>query len=272
MRVGEETLYVIKDIKSFFDSIYNGELIQFGKNFTFDPSVHEVCREDRAVFDFFNELYSIGKLGGRTDSSTLLFSGNRVDITPALKKRLLGILADKTFRIAIFHEVYDNIKIINAPFPVGFYLSLAGSASRHSNESGDLTLSVDINEPLLLLTEDGEYVFSEDAVYRTPKMQWDCFEPFYRAVLHQKSKHIAIPEKDRERFFHEIIPFVHNAGELTVDNDLDVLVEKNDLAAEIYLDRFQDGILGEVRFIYGERMVNPFTGEKKTMYPAPRYF
>ena len=51
LRIGEEKLYVIKNMKDFIRDVKTHKTIEFGKNFTFKPYIHIFSPTDRAIID-----------------------------------------------------------------------------------------------------------------------------------------------------------------------------------------------------------------------------
>ena len=108
------------------------------------------------------------------------------------------------------------------------------------------------------MTDDGEYFFSGDCIYKTSKKQQENFKPFYIALLRQQGRKIRFFQEDKARFVSEIIPFAEKAGVVNIDETVQSLIERIALEVEVYLDREKENVSGEVKFIYGEKTYNPF--------------
>ena len=139
--------------------------------------------------------------------------------------------------------------------PVNFLLS---------NEGQDLLLSIDFEGSLLPLTEDGEYFYSGGDIYRISRQQSEYLKPFYLAMVYQKGRKLRFIEEDKQRFVSEILPFAEKAGKLVITEQVQSTIEKVPLVAEVYLDRDGFDILADVRYMYGDQVINPFLPRVKT--------
>ncbi len=254
INIGEDRLYTVKNIKVFLTSLYKNEEIIFGKNFTFDPTVHFFRAEDRPIIDFLKEIYELEALqdsfsyGARGS----VFRNKQVLLASIGTKRVFNLMKDRTFKAVIKGEPYDEVRILDKDFPVNFHLT---------KDEEELALRLNFDEPLLPLTEDGEFFFAGGNIYKVSRKQQENFKPFFLAMAYRKSRIIYFQADEKERLVSEVLPFARNAGTVTIDQEVDSLIEKLDLEAEIYLDGNVESIDAELKFIYGERCINPFAGE-----------
>lgn len=117
---------------------------------------------------------------------------------------------------------------------------------------------------MLPLTEDGEYFYFGGEIYSVSRQQSECLKPFYLAMMYQKGRKLRFIEEDKLRFVSEILPFAEKAGNLVISEQVQSVIEKLPLEAEVCLDREDAKITAEVRFIYGERVINPFLPHIRT--------
>ncbi|MEL7567541.1 MAG: SNF2 helicase associated domain-containing protein, partial [Dehalobacterium sp.] len=66
-----------------------------------------------------------------------------------------------------------------------------------------------------------------------------------------------LPEH-KERLISELLPRIKKAGVLTIHDRLAQKIEERPLKTEIYLDTEEGRIIAEIKFIYGDRVINPF--------------
>jgi len=253
LKVGTDKLYTVKSIKNFLECVKDGKPMEFGKGFVYDPVVHEFTREDKLLIDFLTEYYEMEELSikfSRYSNVSSVFKGKQVILAPMAVKRFFDIYNDKTFNAVINEKVFNNIKIQESDFPVNFHLT---------RDRNDLVLDIKLDGPVIPLSEDGEYFFAGGQIYKVSQKQRENFKPFYIAMINQKENKIRFSEEDKERFVSEVLPFAEKAGEVTIDEKLKEQIEKIELSCEIYLDRVEDMITADVRFIYGERVINPFS-------------
>lgn len=264
LRIGQERLYIVKNIRKLLESIEKNEPLEFGKHFTFDPSKHDFRDEQKALIEFLKELYENDRLMdsvsyGYTRGS--LFREKEVYLSNAGVRRFFSIYSDKMFKAEINGNAFDSIGIINHDFPVKFNLTKDGN---------DLLLSIDFEGKPVPLTEEGEYFFVLDSIYRVSKIQQENFKPFFLAIAYQRSNKLRFIEEDKERFVSEVLPFAEKAGKLVISENVKSMIEKLPLEAEIYLDRTGSSVTAEVRFVYGERSINPFAPVEKGPNPSDK--
>src|SRR5699024_10321167 len=56
MRVGEEYLYVVQDVRQVVEDLLEGQLIPFGKRFTYDPEFYSLKEEDETMLRLLQEI------------------------------------------------------------------------------------------------------------------------------------------------------------------------------------------------------------------------
>jgi SNF2 family DNA or RNA helicase len=253
LKAGLDKLYIVRNLKEFLICMEKNKTIDFGKSFTFDPSIQCFKDDDIPVMDFINEIYQNEKLLDFHNSYALnrqnFFKDKQVLLSDSGVKRFFDIIGNKPFNAEILGKQYNNISIIQNDFPIDFVLS---------KDDDDLVLNIEFEGEIVPLTEDGEYFFVGEKIYKTSKRQHENFKPFYMAMLYQKGRKIRFLEEDKERFVSEVLPFAEKVGQLTISEKVQSLIERIDLEPEIYLDKSGDSISGDVKFKYGERVINPF--------------
>lgn len=264
LRMGDEKLYIVRNARKLFECMEAGEELEFGKKFVFDPAVYGFSEEDKPIVDLLREVYEAGKLidklsGGYNRAS--LFRDDRVFLTDGYIRRFLELIGSRSIRVLINKTLYDDVTICNEDIPVEFDLTKQGN---------DLLLNIDFEGSLVPLTEDGEYFFANGRIYKVSRQQRDNFKPFYLAMLYQKGRKLRFIEGDKERFVSEILPFAEKAGKLSISENVQSLIERLPLEAEIYIDRSGDSIVAETRFCYGGRVINPFAHMERPEYATDK--
>lgn len=262
LRIGQDRLYIVKDIKRLLYHMENNMELSFGKKFTYVPSRHEFKDRDLKLVNLLKEIYETEKLmermSGRNNNATV-FPDGKVCLTDSYLKRFLGIYGDLPFKAVILDKVHDAVTVRNEDIPVNFLLS---------GEGQDLLLSIDFEGSLLPLTEDGEYFYSGGDIFHISRQQSEYLKPFYLAMLYQKGRKLRFIEEDKQRFVSEILPFAEKAGKLVVTEQVQSTIEKLPLETEIYLDRSGSDILADVRFVYGDSSFNPFLPKFRAQSPT----
>ncbi|NLK86408.1 MAG: DEAD/DEAH box helicase [Clostridiaceae bacterium] len=251
-RIGQERLYIVKDIKKLLFHMENNMDLNYGKRFTYSPSRHEFKGKDLELAEMLKELYETEKLieglgRGRMDAS--IFSDGRVYLTDRYLKRFFEIYENTPFRGIILGNENEGLTIKKQDMPVSFLLT---------NDGPDLVLNIEFEGAMLPLTADGEYFCFQGVIHRISKQQSEYLKPFYMAMMYQKGRKLRFIEEDKQRFVSEILPFAEKAGSLIISEQVQSTIQKLPLSAEVYLDRDGSDITADVRFMYGDNMINPF--------------
>lgn len=253
MRMGTDRMYIVKNVSDFLDSIrYNKELV-YGKGFTFNPALHDFSDSVKSVISYVSEMNQneglINYIKGDTQRQSI-FKDKEVFLSETALKRMFELLTSTPFNVIKDGRHIQNIKIEQRDLPVDFTLTRRGGA---------VDLDIDTQHPVSQITYDWEYVLYEDTIFRVSKQQRDYIKPFLQYISQQQTNRITFVEQDKERFFTEVLPFVEKAGNVYIDDELQAIVERIEFEPEIYLDRFEDIITADVKFKYGERVINPFS-------------
>lgn len=257
LRMGQDRLYVIKDMKKLFGCMDRNEELVLSKKFSYIPSKNEFDEKDQMLINLIKEIYESEKLMQTLSSginNASVFIGRQVCLTDSLAKRFFELYAGRSFKAKIHSYEHEEIKIYNGDIPVDFNLSAEGS---------DLLLNVEFEGTLLPLTADGEYFYADGRIYRVSRQQSEYLKPFYLAMLYQKGRKLRFIEEDKQRFVSEIMPFAEKAGKLVISEQVQSMIERLPLEAEIYLDRSGSDITADVKFVYGENAINPFASPEK---------
>lgn len=264
LRIGRGKLYVVRDVKKFLECLEREEPVEFGKGFSFDPVRDGFSDEDKPLLNLLKEIYESEKLVDRLSagySKGSAFKDKYIYMSSITTKRFFDIMKDRPLKAQIQGTLFENVPVKYGDFPVNFTLSKDGK---------DLVLGIGFDGPLIPLTDDGEYFFSGQAIYKTSSRQQEYFKPFYLAMLYQQGSKIRFLEDDKERFVSEILPFAEKVGEVSIDQNVQELIEKIDIEPEIYVDQESDTVTAEVKFIYGDRIINPFSPMDKLTQPSDR--
>ncbi|MDD4834943.1 MAG: DEAD/DEAH box helicase, partial [Lutispora sp.] len=253
LRIGEERLYVVKSIKEFIEKLDGKRVIQFGKNFEFNPSRHRFSETDTKIITLVKELYdneqtAIG-INPYSYNHSSAFKGKKLYLSGTTLMRLLNILKAKPFDFRMFDNNIRNIEVIDKDLPIKFRLY---------NRDANLVLNLDIEKSLLPMTKGGEYIYYEGKIYNPSEKQRQCLVPFINSMIIKQQEDMIFSSNDKERFVSEILPYVKNAGEVTIDPNLEESFYQEELNTKVYFDKLDSGISARIEFCYGEETVDPF--------------
>ncbi len=253
-KIGTNKRYMIRSIPKFFKQLEAGEAVEFGKGFTFDPYWHEFCAPDRPLAEFLKEVYEVSRYSSQGYGSLMgIFKDKYLLLTDTMVKRFFALMGEQAFPFILDgHEVAD-IRIINKNVPIHFRLD---------SQSGDLCLDIDMEGPIHPITVDGEFMLMGQQIFKPSKEQVRHITPFLLAMHRTGNKRLTFLNEDKERFVSEVLPFAQKAGTVDISENVNKLIIKADLLAQVYLDREGAGIKARVKFIYDEREIDPFDPKK----------
>ncbi|MBF8981925.1 SNF2 helicase associated domain-containing protein [Lutibacter sp. B2] len=258
LRIGDDKLYVVKSIRNLIKSIENNDQIYFGKQFTFDPEKHTFKDKDMQIIDFLREIYETEEIkenySYRFENNSIL-KGKRMTLTTSTLKRFFEIVKERKINAIIKNKTYKNINTLEKDISLEFYLT---------KENKDLSLKVDYyGDKLVPLLPNGEYFFTGEEIYKISKKQNENFKPFYNAIINQDNNTIKIPQEYKEKFVSEVYPFVKKLGKINMDEKIQSAIYAPKIKPKIYFDREGNKIIAEIKFVYGDIIINPFNNDQK---------
>jgi SNF2 family DNA or RNA helicase len=260
LKVGESRLYVVKNITEFIESVVYNKKLEFGKNFTYDPVVHSLTQEDREIVNFLNDVREIDKLLNIDIASSYyggvhrLLNGKKAYITNTQLVKFFSIMKGKKIEVNINNITYKDAGVLNENLPLSFNLKLKAS--------GGTALSVDgeFPQPLDMY---GKVYFYENNIYIPSEEQIKVFIPLINAFAASKNKSVEFSDVENEELASLVIPSLKSIAEnVNIDKKLKKKFFEESLKAEIYLDKEDKGISAEVKFKYGDIIINPLNDDR----------
>lgn len=254
LKVKNEKIYVVKNLRKFIEVIYEKKgNIEFGKGFTFNYYEYFFNETDSKILKLLMEIYEIAKLTENiyypniSLNKKMFIDGKKVFLTDIQLIRLLEILKNEFIEISIDGNSFSRVVIKEENFPINLYMDC--------NES-DIILEQLSTFPIKLTTEEG-YFFYENMIYKTNENQLDNYLPFYNAFNNSKGFKLYFDIKDKEKFADYILPSIKKIeGNLEIVESLYQNISEEPLKVSIYLDRFKDEITANVKFIYGDIIID----------------
>ncbi len=256
LRIGTDRFYIVRNVGELLDCLKNNKELVYGKGFSLDPSIHTFSDHDEEIISYLSEMWQnenlIDYLTGDMKKQSV-FRDKDIFLSDAALKRILELLQPLLFNVNLDGQSIENVSIAVKDIPVDFTLTRNAST---------VDLNIDTKHPIHMVTSDCEYFLYQNEIRRVSQHQKDYLKPFIQYIQKEKQNKISFLDHDKERFFTEILPFIEKTGQVYIDEDLQALVERPEFEPEIYLDRFEDIITADVRFKYGDRIINPFSADR----------
>lgn len=252
LRIGEDRLYVVKNMKNFLNALEEEQDIEFGKHFVFSPYKHKFKEEDKEIIDFLMLLYEHNKTNSIYNSDNI-FKSKNVLLKPFAVKRFFNLMKGRSFNAKIMDKNYNDIVIVEEAIPLD--MDIQGNGE-------NLSLVFNTNDLLLPLTSDGEYFFGFNQIYKLPENQRRKLAPLYNEIVVRGNGTLKVPDKYKESFISEVLPNIKNVVNLNIDDKVKEAIYNPELKIEIYFDKQEDIITGKIDFIYGDITINPFSSKE----------
>ncbi|MFZ3132973.1 MAG: SNF2 helicase associated domain-containing protein, partial [Desulfosporosinus sp.] len=260
LKLGLLRLYVVKNIEQFISSIKTGRSLEFGKQFTFEPSHQSFKEEDRALIAMLQEMFeqhtALTEMQGPFSTATPLCQKS-LPLSGYYLTKFLDALGDKVFLWGISSSPLLPTQIIRRELPMKFFLQAQGQ---------DLTLALKRDEIPLQLTPDGSYYSYRQNIYQASPIQKDLLPPILMALRKGSTTNLVISATQKELFVSGALPLLGKLGQVSIDPTLKDKFNQEALRAKIYFDRAENkGITARLEFHYGNTVINPFASTRETL-------
>lgn len=257
LRMGIDKLYVVKSIKKFFDDIDEGMVVEFGKGFSFDPSVNTFKEEDMKLIKFLREIYEIDRINTensyyRVDS---VISGKYVRLTPSNLEKFIEIMKDSHFNLVLDGKTYYDVDVVFDDLPISIKLE-------KGNKDKNIRLTVEGIEKVKALDSRGNFFVYDGKIYKVSDKQRFALAPFYNMYITNNTNSVVFTEKDKQKFAEVILPNIDKAGSVVIDDDVKSEFYSEPLVTKIYLDKEGERITADINFTYGEYNINLYDDTK----------
>ncbi len=244
-RIGEEKLYVVKDIQSLIESIDKQVPLEFGKQFTFNPAIHSLPL-------FFKEILRIAREINSMSSSIYdqPFTTKKMYANDYLLKRILPIIKNETITINLNGNEVD-VKQTDDSLPFSIEVE---------DQDNEIHLLLSTLNGLMPITSDYEYCLLNESIYQIPHRQTKIISAFIKASLNNMNE-IILKDNDRANFVSKILPFLNRSIGVEIPETISKQYIQADFQANIYLDKEGNTLILRPTFSYGDIEFNPFSND-----------
>jgi len=253
LRIGEDKLYVVKNIKEFFNCYIKGvDIMEFGKNFTYNPYIHSFKKEDLSIIELFieaSELEVAATADGNTRSSVKFVSGKTAYFTQSMVRRLFKCLNNRAITAIIKDQVFTNVHVVQEAMPLEFEIN---------KEIENFVLSQKQHMPTALC-KDGEFFFYIDKIYEIPKEQRSAYLPLYNRFKEENNSYIEFYEEEKEDVASFLLPTLKKiSNRVSIDSSLESEFYIEELKAIVFFEKNSESVEALITFKYGDVEINPF--------------
>jgi hypothetical protein len=256
---GSSRKYKIQTIRKFLSDLYHHESFVLGKEFKYVNGESTFDAVSLQVLDYLLGIYEIQEVVDSAHFSKI-FSKSSMFITKNMLIKLLKILDGKSFTLELYGKVYTNVVFVKGNPVISYQLSL---------DEDSISIDYQGKEAVLPLTETGELLYYDGAVYMPDKKFIRNYKPFYNSLGKDKEPLTFRGEK-KTSFLEHVLPRISETMQLDVPDELKSRYITCDLEAKLYFDKYKSGIKAELKFKYGEYEFNSFGNASAGSYIVVR--
>lgn len=258
-RGGNNRKYKIQTIKKFLSDIYNNESFALGKEFKYISGESTFDKSSQIILDYLLDIYEIQEVINNSHFSKI-FSKSHVIMTKNMLLKFLELIEGNSFTLELYGKVFPEVRYIRGNPMISYQLTMDEEA---------IFVAYKGKEVVIPITDTGELLYNDGAIYRPYKKFINNFKPFYN-TLGKDSEPLVFKGEKKNRFLEHVLPRISETMELEVPEELKNRYISEELEASIYLDRHKYGIKAELIYRYGDYEFNSFGNAASGSYIVVR--
>ncbi|MCC5465900.1 SNF2 helicase associated domain-containing protein [Pelosinus baikalensis] len=259
--LGNEKLYVMKNIPQLLDALDIQEEIVYGKNFILKPREAMFDEQAKSLLHLLQSAYADDKQladwNPYTSSVSAFGDARRLKLTNSNMLKFFTIMEEVPFSVEINHEKVFGVRIVKERPVVNLSVKVVVGGLKLRMETG--------NDVFYGLDTDFQYIYHQKTIYKVDSLFASCIKPLMKCFYENKKSEVYIPEAEAANFFSSVVPALENIGTVHISSTLLKKFHKEPLEIEIYFDRFTDGIRARVGFKYGDLTIDPLAPSEGTL-------
>ncbi len=259
LRGGSSRKYKIQTVKKFLSDIYHKESFAIGKEFKYVSGESTFDAVSLGLLDYFLGIYEIQEVVDSTHFSKI-FSKSQMFITKNMLVKILELLNGTPFILELYGKLYPEVVFIKGNPGIAYQLSL---------DEDSITIDYQGKESVLPLTETGELLFYDGAIYMPDKKFIRNYKPFYNSLGKDKEP-LTFRGDNKTSFLEHVLPRISETMVLDVPEELRSRYITCDMEAKLYFDKYKTGIKAELKYKYGEYEFNSFSNAAAGSYIVVR--
>ncbi len=259
--IGNDKLYVLKDVRGFLEAMLNGEELVFGKKFVYKPS--EAVFDDRSksilklLMAAYKDEIQFSNWDYYSSYNSAFFEGKKFKLSDTYLLKFLKIMGEDLFAATINNSNRLDVKIVKGRPPI--HLNIQGI-----NEGLSIKLDLD-SDVYYGIDVSFKYIYHKGLIYEVDQAFSKYIRPLMACFSETRNAEIRIPVNEASQIFSTVLPALEKIAVVNVDTSLSQKYYREQLEKQIYFDRFGDGISARVEFKYGEVVLNPAEERNKVV-------
>ncbi|HHV11169.1 MAG TPA: DEAD/DEAH box helicase [Clostridiales bacterium] len=244
---GSNRKYKVQTIKKFLSDLHHHESFTLGKEFKYVNGESTFDATSLRIIDYLLGIYEIQEIVDSTHFSKI-FSKSQMYFSKNMMMKLLELLKGKSFTLELYGKVYTDVVFVKGNPKISYQLTV----------DEDL-ISVDYQgkDAVLPITETGELLYFDGAVYQPDAKFIRNFKPFYNSLGKDKEP-LVFRGESKNSFLEHVLPRISETMVLDIPEELKSRYISCDMEAKLYFDKYKSGIKAELKYKYGEYEFNSF--------------
>ena len=229
-KIGIGKTYIVKDIIELLEAFNYEEEVEYSDTFTLNPYYQKLSEIDERLLNLISEI---------NETMPQLIYNRYILLNDLYLKKILKLLAGEKINLKSAEGGYENIEIVTDKFNHPIKIQYIDH---------QIYLDIKVIHRILPLTDDLEYVFYNNFIYRLSRHARYQLKPFIEAA---RNGLYVIPytDKKKDEFINRVIPCLPSNVELP-DSLLEEIIQYP-LKAKLYLDKQESSIVATPTFQYG---------------------
>ena len=248
IRIGEDRLYVVRNIPQFLEAIDQNTALPFGKGFIFHPDWMRFTPRENAVLDILRALCEaqreVGVIQHGMEARTMRLPHRFV-------LELMHQLKKLPFRLAVDGVAYHVSRVQEKEIPLNY---------RVTGNTRGLTIEAELPADLTPLTPDSAYVWFSGDVVALNRMQQSVMTVLCAQEFEGRAS-FDFPSKDAPKVLSELVPWLQLTGVVELDAALKKQIVRLPLKTKLFLDRVGPDVVARTVFAYGPHEIDPFNSQ-----------
>lgn len=247
MKIGPGRMYILRDVKGFLKSLYENKPFTFGKQFVFNPLLHQFSPEDQKVFENLLEIYEIEKsLEDILIDNKYFFNERYVNLPYPYLRKIAAALKNTP----VVTKISGSYTTVTATFEVG----KLPCGIKLEQIDGGVAAKLDEDVSFLEINTCHSILLKDDKIFLCDKDDpaFILFKGFFN-----KNNYMLKFEGERGEKLLSLIPKLTDSENIHVDKGLAQLYERASMKLKMTIDKYKKGLSIDVKFMYSEQEISP---------------
>lgn len=255
---GGERSYKVQSLKKFLSDLYSGENILLGKQFKYINGESRFDKSSKEFVDYMLEVYELHNMMSENVRTAKLYNKSQMLMTKNMLFKVLSMFTETPFTLELYSKTYENVTFQVGNPKLEYEISMNDDAIFMDYQKEEMS-------PVIPIMSSGELLYHNGVVYLPDKKFIRNYVPFFR-LLGKDKEPLVFEGESKKQFLEYVLPKISDTMNLDIPDELKQFYLTYDLQIEVYLDRYQNGLKAEVRYIYGDVNFNSFQNAVKDSF------